>query len=136
MYRNKGLNAIKIVCSNTEAIYLENIIHEQSDNQEEYYLIIQEMINIYRSNKDIEYIVELLQSKKYLFRTDEYQNYSKKLEEIDNFLMKPFEVDEGVLTCNKCNSNKTFSYTKQTRSGDESTTVFVICSECNAKWKI
>lgn len=136
MYRNKGLNAIKIILNDKEAKFLENLIHEQCDNQEEYILIIQEMMNLYRNKKSIDDIIQLVQQKKYLFHTDEYDNYSKKLEEIDNFLMKPFEVDEGVLTCNKCNSNKTFSYTKQTRSGDESTTVFVICSECNAKWKI
>ena len=31
---------------------------------------------------------------------------------------------------------KTYSYTKQTRGGDESTTVFAMCSNCQAKWKI
>ena len=57
------------------------------------------------------------------------------MEEYDSFLIKPFEVDEGVLECNKCGSNKTFSYSKQTRSGDEATTVFATCSNCGTSWK-
>ena len=59
-----------------------------------------------------------------------------KIKEYNSFILKPFEVDEGVLTCNKCGSNKTYSYTKQTRSGDEATTVFAICSNCNARWTV
>ena len=39
------------------------------------------------------------------------------------------EIEEGVMECTKCGSKKTYSYTKQTRGGDEATTVFAICSE-------
>ena len=39
MYRNKGLSAIKIIFNDKEARFLENLIHEQCDNQEEYILI-------------------------------------------------------------------------------------------------
>ena len=31
-------------------------------------------------------------------------------------------------------SNKTLSFTKQTRCGDESTTVFAVCYDCHNKW--
>ena len=51
----------------------------------------------------------------------------QKMDEYDQFLVKPFEVEEGVLECNKCGSKKTFSYSKQTRAGDEATTVFATC---------
>ena len=38
------------------------------------------------------------------------------------------------MECNRCGSNKTYSYTKQIRSGDEATTVFAICCKCNNRW--
>ena len=137
MYRQNGKKALNIFIKNKNRCrQIENSIHENCQNQEDYKLIIQEVINLFRSDNNIDFIQKKILNKDYLFNTNEYKNFKKKLEEMDNFLMKPFEVDEGVLTCNKCNSNKTFSYTKQTRSGDESTTVFVVCSNCNAKWKI
>lgn len=50
-----------------------------------------------------------------------------------------FEVNmdsaTDTFTCRKCKGNKTTFYTQQTRSCDESTTIFVQCVNCNARWK-
>ena len=67
MYRNKGLNAIKIILNDKESKFLENLIHEQCDNQEEYILIIQEMMNLYRNKKSIDDIIQLVQQKNICF---------------------------------------------------------------------
>ena len=64
-----------------------------------------------------------------------FVSFQKKIEEYDLFLEKPFEIEDGVIECGKCGSKQTYSYTKQTRSGDEATTVFSVCAKCNAKWK-
>ena len=45
------------------------------------------------------------------------------------------ELVEGVTKCNKCKSNKVYTYQMQTRSGDEAMTTFYVCSVCAAKWK-
>ena len=66
----------------------------------------------------------------------DFQNIQEKIKEEESFIIKPFEIEEGVLECGKCGSKKTYSYTKQTRSGDESTTVFAVCCNCNSKWKM
>ncbi|QIH04916.1 transcription elongation factor S-II [Dasineura jujubifolia toursvirus 2a] len=50
-----------------------------------------------------------------------------------NFLECP-EVDEGMFECRKCKSKKIFTMSKQTRSGDEATTVFARCSQCKFGW--
>jgi DNA-directed RNA polymerase subunit M/transcription elongation factor TFIIS len=57
-----------------------------------------------------------------------------KIEEHDEFIMNPFEVEEGALTCAKCGCNKTYSYSKQTRSADEPMSTFAQCLKCKAKW--
>ena len=50
-----------------------------------------------------------------------------------------FEVNMAAstdtFTCRKCKGNKCTYYTQQTRSADESTTIFVQCCYCNARWK-
>jgi len=55
-------------------------------------------------------------------------------EEFNKFIITPIEVVEGILQCLKCKSNKIFSFSKQTRSGDEPTSVFAKCSNCHHKW--
>jgi len=40
-----------------------------------------------------------------------------------------------LFTCRKCKGNQCTFYTQQTRSMDESTTIFVSCLVCGTKWK-
>jgi hypothetical protein len=64
-----------------------------------------------------------------------YQQYKISQAEKDDFLNNPFQVEEGVNTCQKCGSKKTYSYTKQLRCADEGTTVFCICVVCSHRWR-
>lgn len=44
------------------------------------------------------------------------------------------EVEDSVLQCRRCKSNKVISSTRQTRGGDEGATVFATCTNCSNKW--
>ena len=44
-------------------------------------------------------------------------------------------VAEGDIICPKCKSKRVHRVEKQTRSADESATVFCHCSECGVRWK-
>jgi DNA-directed RNA polymerase subunit M/transcription elongation factor TFIIS len=68
------------------------------------------------------------------WKSETYSAIADKIAEYDDFLVNPFTVVEGVCQCPKCGSAKTFSTSKQTRSQDESTTIFCRCSNCNNKW--
>ncbi len=46
------------------------------------------------------------------------------------------ERKKGMFKCKRCTSFFTTHMEKQTRGGDESTTVFVACNDCNFSWKI
>jgi DNA-directed RNA polymerase subunit M/transcription elongation factor TFIIS len=135
-YREKGCKSLNLVMNVKYSKTIEELIHNKCDSQDHYKLIIQEIINHKRSGKSYNNIIKLVEDRLFLENTEEYKIFKIKLDEIDDFLVNPFEVDEGVLDCHKCGSNKTFSYTKQTRGGDESTTVFVVCSKCKSRWKI
>ena len=65
-----------------------------------------------------------------------FNNLQKEQEEEDAFIANPIEIEEGVVTCGKCGSNKTYSYQLQTRSGDEGITSFVRCVQCGSRWKM
>lgn len=52
----------------------------------------------------------------------------------DDFILNPFEVEEGVVTCIKCGSNRVFSTTIQTRASDEPMTTVAHCMKCKTKW--
>lgn len=65
-----------------------------------------------------------------------FEKNNRTQKEFDNFLVNPPEVEEGVIECHRCGSKKTFSFSKQTRSADESATVFVRCSNCNKTFRM
>ena len=137
MYRELGKKVLsKYISSEKNIKLLEKKINEITNNQEEYKKLILELIHYKRNGTSSKELLKLLKSNKVLESGSSYEEYKIKLEEHDRFLIKPFEVDEGVLECGKCGSNKTISYTKQTRSGDESTSVFALCYNCNNKWKM
>lgn len=72
------------------------------------------------------------------FRHPNFEVVAKKMENVDNFLDKPFEVSEGAETCVKCHKNQTISYSKQVRSADEGMTVFIQCVNpgCMYRYKL
>jgi len=64
----------------------------------------------------------------------QYADVKARIEEHDEFIINPFEVEEGVTECGKCGSKRVFTYQKQCRSGDESATTFAECVQCKANW--
>lgn len=45
-------------------------------------------------------------------------------------------IAEGDIICPKCKSKRVHRVEKQTRSADESATVFCHCSECGTRWRM
>lgn len=56
-----------------------------------------------------------------------------RIKEQDDFIIKPFEVEEGVIEC-RCGSKRVFSYSKQSRSADEPMSTYAQCMVCKSKW--
>lgn len=69
------------------------------------------------------------------FSLNAFYDFIELETETDNFLAEEIDVEEGALTCPRCSSCKTFSYTKQVRSADEGTSVFARCYNCGNKWR-
>lgn len=71
------------------------------------------------------------------WNTSHFKQYIEEEYEQDEFFENPMgsEMHESVVSCNKCNSNKTFNIEKQTRSLDEPTTIITICYNCKHRSK-
>ena len=84
--------------------------------------------------KNLQEILKNIKDQKIGWKNPIYDNISDKIQEFDEYLVKPFEVVEGVIQCGKCGSKKTWSVQKQTRSSDEPMTTFSRCVECGNNW--
>jgi len=64
-----------------------------------------------------------------------YDNIRKQMDEYEAYLIKPFDVVEGVVECSKCKSRKTWSIQKQHRSADEPMTTYSTCVDCGHEFR-
>jgi DNA-directed RNA polymerase subunit M/transcription elongation factor TFIIS len=63
-----------------------------------------------------------------------FAQHAKNQQEEDDYILTPFEVEEGVIECPRCKSFKVLSVSVQTRSADEPTTTVAECIKCKLKW--
>jgi len=54
---------------------------------------------------------------------------------VEDYINTRIKNTVGVI-CKKCGSDNVFSESRQTRSGDEATTIFFTCLNCGNKWKM
>lgn len=81
-----------------------------------------------------EYVETIILQNKLGWNHKQFQKHKKIQQEQDDYILNPFEVEEGVVQCPKCKSFKVFSVAVQTRSADEPTTTMAQCTQCKYKW--
>jgi len=84
--------------------------------------------------KDLKSVFQQLKQSKLGLNHPYFDEISKKIKETDSFMSNTFETSEGVNECSKCKSKRTISYTKQVRSADEGTSVFITCIDCKYRF--
>lgn len=143
--RNIGKNVLNLVLTvPNNVILFEEFIYNRSEKDHDkfdislenmYRFYLYEIIGSILKKHKLTAIVDMIKSGHLGWNHPRFEDLSKKLQEQDDFREHPFEVEEGVLECFKCNGKKTLSYQKQTRSADEPMTTFVTCVGCKNKWK-
>ena len=141
--RLKGKVALKNIFNKEQNIFtFEKNIYNTSlknlkkhEKVEDVYLFnIYQFINDYKKDSNIQKLLKEIKEERIHWKNKYFDVLTDRETEQDNFLIRPIEIEEGVLEC-KCGSKRVFSYQKQCRGGDESSTTFAECVACKAKWQ-
>lgn len=132
---NTKKNLSMVLSSQKNIDIFERYIFNSSKSLIEYKQNLYNVMFEINSGNDIKTILEKYNNGLVLFNKPIFKEIKEINMEEQKFLEKPFEVDEGVLECQACGSKRTYSFSKQTRGGDEGTTVFAKCAECGKTWK-
>jgi DNA-directed RNA polymerase subunit M/transcription elongation factor TFIIS len=87
--------------------------------------------------KKLSEVLHLIKMNQLNYEASFYDTYRNDVLKEIKKLQTPVEVLEGIFTCPKCHSTKTYHYGIQTRSGDEAMTVFIHCQNkhCKYAWR-
>lgn len=131
--RSRGVDALKTVLTKEQNIkIIEKSIYENG-SVDKYLANIYDVICKINNDEKLTSILADIKSKKLDWNYSYLDDIIYEEQEQNNFLIKPFEVEEGVIEC-KCGSTRVYSFAKQTRGADESTTTFAECMACGNKW--
>ena len=135
--RDSGKHALMTVISKEQNInIIEKKVFEISNDDENIYKnILYQVINDIINGKKLKDILDELKNGNILWKHPSMDIYRKEEEEQDEFIVNPFQVEEGIVEC-RCGSKRVYSYSKQTRSGDEGITSFHQCLKCKSKWSL
>lgn len=149
--RHIGLKMFEQFINKKDAEEIEEILYNYSEN------------NDYKYTIKLKYLFELINPESYLYDKTILENLkNKNLTYYDLIHFKPWELckdkwkifveeqnktDKIIMdktpiyttkqfTCSKCKKNECKTYSLQTRSADEPTTIFVNCINCDNTWKI
>jgi len=80
------------------------------------------------------YIEDVIKQGKLGWEHVSFSNIKQSQQEQDDYILNPFEAEEGVVECKKCGSSKVYSVSVQTRAADEPMTTMAQCTVCKTKW--
>ena len=80
---------------------------------------------------------QLVYNKPWELYTEHWKDIVEEQNKNDKIVIdKTAEFTTTQFTCSKCKNNECKTYSLQTRSADEPTTIFVNCIKCNNTWKM
>jgi DNA-directed RNA polymerase subunit M/transcription elongation factor TFIIS len=141
--RKKELRSIGIKCLGsvlkleTNIKIIEKYINKKAKESDEYEgmykKILYQTIGDIIKGDDLKSMLENIKNDLVGWKHPTFTDVKNRIEEHDDFIINPFEVEEGVTTCH-CGSSRVFTYQRQTRSSDEPMTTFAQCVNCKATW--
>ena len=134
-YRVKGRRCLHFIKNEMNRKNLENLVYISTENEKLYKIVMHQVCIDLLNKVSLIDVINSVKNKKILRNHASFYECRIDEEEQDGFIMKPFEVSEGIVVC-KCGSNKVFSYSKQSRSADEPMTTYASCTKCKSSWVI
>lgn len=136
--RSNGMSSLRTVIKHEQNIKIvEKYIHKNAKKSEcyekTYKNIIFQTIGDVIKGINLNVMVKNIKKEKVGWQHPMFTDIKNIIDEHDEFIINPFEVEEGVTKC-KCGSGRVFTYQKQTRGADEPMTTFAKCVECKTNW--
>lgn len=119
------------ICKN----YIDDVLSDKMKHKLLYYYIYEIHVE-WNILPKLDELYDFIKNQKLGYYNKTFNEHRICIDEEDDFIENPPQVEEGVIECKRCKSLRTISFNKQTRSGDEATAVFVRCSECNFQFKM
>lgn len=115
--------------------YLKEQVEDDVESMEN---IVYELRVLYHheAKKDMRMVAERVREGAFAWNHPSFEQEKATMERLDEFILKPPQIEEGVLKCKRCGSRRTFSFSKQTRRSDEAATVFVQCAQCSLTFRL
>lgn len=134
MHRENGKDALRLKLQKEEnVVTFEKYIYQNyGEDVDTYNHNLYEIVNEL-TPQNMQQVLTDIKQKKYGWEHKSLSVYRDIEYEQDCFIIQPFEIIEGIVEC-KCGSKRVYSFSKQTRSGDESITTFNECLVCKSKW--
>ena len=137
--RTIGKNTLASVIKNKSNIdiienNIYNIIKKDDDFENNYKEAIYQIIGDIISDEKLKDILSNIKNGKIIWEHNHFLKVKNRIKEQDDFINNPYDIEKGVLKCNKCGSEFVRSFSKQTRGCDESSTTFAECVVCKSKW--
>ena len=134
--REQGILALSEVLKNQQNInVLEKNLWAHSNSDSDYYIrVVYQVIGDIIKKQKINDVFSCIKKDEIGWNHHAFANEHAQMEEQDDFIEHPFEIEEGVIEC-RCGSKRVYSYSKQTRSADEPMTTYAECVKCNSKWQ-
>jgi DNA-directed RNA polymerase subunit M/transcription elongation factor TFIIS len=133
-YRKQSKEYLSEFLSKKDINNIEKIIFSNTKNIKQYNDLLYEIIGEIILGKNLKDIILNINNGYFSWNNKLYTNIKHNISEQNDFIENPFEVEEGVIECNKCGSKRVFSYSKQTRGADEPMTTFAQCVSCKSSW--
>ena len=122
---------LRYVPKDVEKLLHDKIFSSFTNNYEKEYVFAMSQFLI---DEDLSKRIKRIQDGEFGWNHPELKDDVLDVDEMRDYIKTPLEVEEGVITCKKCNSKRVFSYQKQTRGCDESSTTFARCAKCGQQW--
>ena len=128
-------NSLKLVVKNDNNISIieKNIFEAAKGDENVCRNVTFQVINDISNGMKLNDLLNEIKNKNVNWKHSSLNEYIEEEIEQDNFIIQPFEIVEGITEC-KCGSKRVYSFTKQTRGGDEISTTFNECLSCKSKW--
>ena len=134
LHADIGINILNtILTSDKNSRIFEKNIRNLSTSDDNYKTILYQIMVELSGGKDKKNVLSNLKKLKMGWNHYTFKTTKERLDEQDEFIENPFEVEEGVIEC-KCGSSRVYSYSKQCRGSDEPMTTFAQCMQCKNKW--